>query len=152
MFHWTTIEQSQKEDPACRLIFKVLTGTAFPTLEEERGEDPETRLLLNLARKGELVLEWFSEGGEEHALIARAQSIRNQMLIPEALRKPFFLEVHWSVGHLGADKTLEMAKRRMWWPRITTMVYSWVKECMVCIEKQRRSLHEAHPIDRQADR
>ena len=58
------------------------------------------------------------------------------LVTPEILRKDIFKELHTNrtSGHFGRDKTVEMIKRRFYWPNITDSVNRWCMTCDMCAQ------------------
>ena len=58
------------------------------------------------------------------------------LVTPEILRKDIFKELHANrtSGHFGRDKTVEMIKRRFYWPNITDSVNRWCMTCDMCAQ------------------
>ena len=46
----------------------------------------------------------------------RKSASRNQMVLPRKYHKRVSEEVHENMGNLGADRVIELARERLYWP------------------------------------
>jgi transposase InsO family protein len=56
-----------------------------------------------------------------------------QLLLPESLKTNVLEAVHDQVGHQGAEKTLQLARGRCFWPGMASDVERYCRECQRCI-------------------
>ena len=63
------------------------------------------------------------------------------IIVPKSLRRIVFSAYHSSpsAGHLGPYKTLHRIRSRFFWPRVTSDVHEWCKECANCILANNRT-------------
>ena len=60
-----------------------------------------------------------------------------QIIIPQKLTTKVLQMMHDDQGHFGYSKTLQQAKKRYFWPRLSSQIDEWCKHCRVC--QQRRN-------------
>ena len=59
---------------------------------------------------------------------------RTQQLVLPAKFKAVVLKVmHDDVGHLGMERVTDMIRRRFFWPKMSTDVEQYVKNCEECV-------------------
>ena len=138
--------EAKREDPACRILRDFLGGNIDFTTIQEREFPPDTRALLQIARKGELMLEIRADKSSpdpeksKYEVIVKKGSIRNRVYIPEPLRDPFIWIVH-AEGHYGITKTTQTLAGRVWWPSLPGDVANTIRTCLVCLEKFKINPH-----------
>lgn len=59
-----------------------------------------------------------------------------QLVLPKTLRNPVLYSLHDEMGHLGAERTLELARSRFYWPKMSFDVESKIKSCPRCIKRK----------------
>lgn len=60
----------------------------------------------------------------------------HQLVLPLHKRKEALVGLHDQVGHMGRDRTLELATSRFFWPGIQEEVKTHVKNCLACIKRK----------------
>lgn len=62
------------------------------------------------------------------------QGILYQFVAPKEVRDFIFEQLHSSKfsAHFGRDKTLELIKRRFYWPNLSESVKRWCNSCNIC--------------------
>ena len=123
------------------------------TTIQEREFPPDTRAMLQIARKGELLLEIREDKAapypaqSKYEIIAKKGSIRNRIYVPESLRDPIIWFIH-ADGHWGATKTTQTIAGKCWWPSLPGDVANAVRKCTICLEKFKVNPHVGVPVDR----
>ena len=59
-------------------------------------------------------------------------------MIPTSHRRIALKGIHDDVGHLGFDRTLDLAKSRYYWPRMNQRVEEYCKKCERCVKRKAR--------------
>ncbi|RXN03980.1 Retrovirus-related Pol polyprotein from transposon 412 [Labeo rohita] len=88
-----------------------------------------------------LALKWELNRLEIHneVLYRKRQDgdkVTHQLVLPEELRAPVLKSLHNDMGHLGTERTLDLARTRFYWPRMATDVEQKVKKCDRCIRRK----------------
>ncbi|KAI8512048.1 hypothetical protein Bbelb_111480 [Branchiostoma belcheri] len=136
------ISKLQREDPTVERVMYYLTRGSCPTDKELATESVET---------GRLLGQWPRLTIEDDVLCRavwsrdRAQVIR-QVVLPTSLRKEVLGALHNRNGHMGIPKTLEMVKRRFFWPGMQADVTAWVKTCTRCCLRKTPVPHARPPL------
>lgn len=120
------MKQKQRADPAINeVICQLETGETSPPAV--RRELPELPILLREIKKLELqneILYRKRQVGEEP---------HYQLVLPEELRDMVMQSLHDDMGHLGIDRTLDLARARFFWPRMATDIEKKIKRCSRCV-------------------
>ncbi|KAJ7994978.1 hypothetical protein DPEC_G00255140 [Dallia pectoralis] len=59
-----------------------------------------------------------------------------QLVLPEALRSLVLKSLHDDMGHMGAERTLDLIRKRFYWPKMSAEVETKVKTCNRCIRRK----------------
>jgi Integrase zinc binding domain len=75
----------------------------------------------------------------------------NMVYVPQSCRARVLAECHDAplAGHFGRGKTLDLLRRRYWWPGMPKAVKEYVKSCDVCARSKadrHRPYGPLHPL------
>ena len=76
----------------------------------EKKESQATRVLLKQRSKIYLM-------GKDGLLYRNSESF-TQLLVPKCSHSTIFKELHQEMGHLGADRVIQLARERFHWPKL----------------------------------
>lgn len=123
------LREKQRADSSLReVIHQMETSEKIPPMVRE--ELPEIPLLLRELNKLELV---------EGILYRKRQDNEQtsyQLVLPEELRPTVLQSLHDDMGHMGIDRTLDLARTRFYWPKMTADVEHKIKTCGRCIRRK----------------
>jgi hypothetical protein len=57
----------------------------------------------------------------------------HQLCVPKQLRQEILTELHDNMGHVGRDRTIDLIRSRVYWPRWHCDVVEKVKNCRNCV-------------------
>ncbi|KAK9395552.1 hypothetical protein NXF25_018913 [Crotalus adamanteus] len=62
----------------------------------------------------------------------------NKLYVPQKMRSRVYHRCHDSkqAGHFGSLKTLHLARRQFWWPRMRHDIETYVKNCYICAQSK----------------
>ena len=117
-------KQWQEDDPVIgRVIRLKRAGQKPPSVDQEI---PEVRALLR---------EWarlkLCDGVLVRVRQANGQTV-NQLVLPPQHCHSALYGLHDSMGHLGIDRTIDLARDRFYWPKMADDVQSWIANCKHC--------------------
>ena len=55
-----------------------------------------------------------------------------QLVVPKTLKKKAFTGIHDDMGHLGIERTLDLARSRFFWLKMSKEIEMMVKSCKAC--------------------
>lgn len=55
-----------------------------------------------------------------------------QVVLPSTLRPDFLIQVHDKMGHQGVDRTMALARQRVYWPGMTVDIEQYINKCQRC--------------------
>lgn len=123
------IAAKQRADPVIQHIIAQLERDETPPTSL-REEIPDLPLLLRELTRLELhnnVLVRRRNVGGEHTY---------QLVLPEECRPEVLFQLHDQMGHLGIERTLDLARSRFFWPRMSADVHNKIKTCERCVRRK----------------
>ncbi|KAL3987009.1 ubiquitin carboxyl-terminal hydrolase 12/46 [Sarotherodon galilaeus] len=123
------IAERQREDQTLRHVILLLeTGESPPPIL--RDELPELPLLLRDQHRLEL----------QNGILVRRRQVGDQLYyqlaLPQKFRAEVLSELHDKMGHLGIERTLDLVRRRFYWPKMANDVWNKVKTCERCTKRK----------------
>ena len=67
-----------------------------------------------------------------------------QIVLPVQYARKVFDSLHTDMGHPGRDKTTELIRDRFFWPKMSSHVKLWIKNCDRCL--RRKAVAEVAPL------
>lgn len=123
------LKLSQEQDP---VIGKVKQDVARnKPLTPIKGSDPTLTLLQRqgpklVIRNNLLYRVTKNQSGKEKV----------QLVLPEKYHLTVLQSLHDDSGHLGVEKTTELLRDRFYWPRMTSDIEQYIKNCGRCITRK----------------
>ena len=93
---------AQQEDPTIARILCFVQIGRRPTYQEREKEPAIVRQLLH---------EWNTLFITEDRILYQKSVSRDQMVLPKKYHKRVYVELHENMGHLGADRVVQLARR-----------------------------------------
>lgn len=117
----------QASDPVIGQFQQFWRRQRGPTTEERRSA---CKSLLELSRQLNRVTE---NDGVLYRRISHPDGEELlQLLLPERLRPEVLQALHEQHGHQGFQRTLELVRRRCYWPGMTQDIQQWCQRCERC--------------------
>ena len=130
----------QKADKHISRVLTYLNRGRRPSRRELGKEHWSVRKLLSNWHGLELVA-----GVLYRACQTRGGLIR-QLVLPESSRADVFKHLHEDTGHPGREKTLELIRRRFFWPGMSSDIEQKVTECKRCMCRKAGVRKEVAPL------
>lgn len=125
--------QLQRKDVALKQVIDMLETNSDMETTEKR-EEPEVVLLLRERSKLLLV-----DGVLHRKILNQRGEAFHQLVIPKSHRQRAFEGVHDEVGHMGIERTLELARARFFWPKMAKFIETKCKNCERCVRRKARA-------------
>ena len=119
---------AQQEDPTIARVLCFMQIGRRPTYQERQKEPAIVRQLLH---------EWNKLFIAENGILYHKSGSRDRMVLPKKYHKRVYVELHENMGHLGADRVVELARERFYWPFIRADITHYVTKVCRCL-KQRK--------------
>ncbi|XP_064417743.1 uncharacterized protein LOC135358269 [Latimeria chalumnae] len=120
-------------------LMEILVEGGKSIKGKEKNEPPEVRLMLKERSKFHL------DQGVLYRQTFRRGVICQQLVVPSGYRRQAFKGVHDEVGHLGVERTLELARDRFYWPWMSKDVEYLCKTCERC-QRRKAKPQNAAPL------
>ena len=128
---------SQKRDPSIgRVLAYKLDGLKPPTREICR-ELPYTRKLLR---------EWPKLDVGKDGLLRRRCGEHLQLVLPGEFHPLLYKELHQEMDHLGAERVLQLARERFYWPYMQRGITYFVTRVCSCLKQRRPNISTHAPL------
>ncbi|KAG1972065.1 interleukin-1 receptor accessory protein-like 1-A [Pimephales promelas] len=120
------LKDEQRADPAIQeVVLQLESGK--PSLPVLRKELPELPFFLREWKKLEL------KDGILYRKRVVGEHTTYQLVLPKNLRPLVLEQLHDNMGHMGMERTLDLARTRFYWPRMATDVEVKIKTCNRCV-------------------
>ncbi|KAI8517499.1 hypothetical protein Bbelb_035160 [Branchiostoma belcheri] len=141
-FSQADLAQQQRDDPILDRVIHFVGRGRKPDRREREGEHREVNRILGQwdrleLRNGILYRRSFSR---------KADQAVKQAVLPVALRKDVFTQVHSRSGHLGVPRILELLRNRVYWPNMEGDIRVWVQSCERCCLRKTSPPNNKSPL------
>ena len=126
----TDLRGDQEQDEYIQPVRAVLNGETSTKMNDL----PALSKLL-LRERARLFLD-------DDNLLWRKTSTSTQVVLPLKHREMIFKVLHTDMGHLGAERVLQLARQRVYWPKMKTDIEQFTQQRCRC-NAQRRKRQEA---------
>ena len=133
----TTLLNAQRQDTAIGKVLKFKKSGRWPSPWESRREPSATRVLLR--QRSKLYL------GKD-GLLYRNSGSYVQLLLPKCFHSTVFKELHQEMGDLRADRVIQLARERFYWPKMESDVIHFVTQACPCLKQRRHNLSTRAPL------
>ncbi|KAJ8339479.1 hypothetical protein SKAU_G00362650 [Synaphobranchus kaupii] len=122
------VRDMQRADTCiCEVLRQIESGEKPPP--SLRKELPELCLLLREWNRLEvlngILYRKRQEGAQTHY----------QLVLPESLRSLALKSLHDDMGHMGVERTLDLVRKRFYWPKMSAEVEAKIRTCNRCIRR-----------------
>ncbi|KAL6459678.1 hypothetical protein MHYP_G00314370 [Metynnis hypsauchen] len=124
----------QRADASLYRMIEILENESNKETLDSSNELPEVRLLLR--ENSKLLLK---EGVLYRKIKKLQGEIFHQLVIPQSQRERAFEGVHDEVGHMGFERTIELARARFYWPKMTKYIEEKCRTCERCVQRKARA-------------
>lgn len=128
-FTTSELRREQQADVCIREVLNQL----------ESGERPSQTLIKEIPELYLLLKEWNRLIVQDGVLYRRRQEgaeTHYQLVLPEKLKPLVLKSFHDDMGHMGVDRTLDLVRKRFYWPRMSAEVENKVKTCNRCVRRK----------------
>lgn len=120
-----SLKSAQAKDEAIGPAIKALKNGCWPN---EASLSPEVTRLKREAGKLSMkdgLLNRYSKRSSGETV--------GQMVLPKEFREMVIRDMHDDLGHLGQERTVDLLRRRFFWPRMFLDVEEYIKNCGECV-------------------
>ena len=78
-------------------------------------------------------------------LYRHSGSIR-QLVLPQKLKPLVYSELHVKMGHLGVERTVQLAKERFYWPKMADDIKHFITKLCSCVRQKKPHIQHSAPL------
>ena len=128
--------EAQKADP---VIAPVMTGVLT-------GTRPRKEMWKQLSRQSKLLMRNFSKLKVVEGLLVRETVKYTQVVLPETYHQLVYVELHEKMAHLGAEKVINLAAQRFYWPNMGRDIEEYIRKKCRCVVSKKPNVAERAPL------
>ncbi|XP_063078227.1 adhesion G-protein coupled receptor F3-like [Engraulis encrasicolus] len=130
------IRAAQQEDSAIKEIVSLKLNGGTPDKSDKKTMGRWTRRLL---------YEW-SKLEVDKGILYRQTEQYKQLVLPEHLKPLVLQSLHNYMGHVGAEKVIQLARERFFWPYMKQDIEDYVTKKCACIKQKHPSVPQRAPM------
>ncbi len=127
-----TMMDVQKSDKVIGPVYSAIQMQNRPSRKKWKDLVYESRLLMQHWDKLKIC-----EG-----VLMRETTKGCQIVLPEKYHKLVYTELHEKLAHLGADRVVELARQRFFWPKMARDITNYVRKKCRCIADKKPNVAE----------
>ena len=132
------IQRAQREDPDISQILAYKKRGYPPSGGERKNETRTTSCYLRAWNK----LHIAADG-----ILWRQTKSRSQLVLPTKFKQLVFQELHIEMGHLGADRVVDLARSRFYWPYMQEEIEYFIANQCRCIQQKKPQIPLKAPME-----
>jgi len=121
------MKKLQREDNVINAVCLVVESGQKPSRLSLKNESSQFRALVKQFKK------LFFQDGVLYRRAVIDNDLVDQLIVPSSLRRELLVELHDNMGHVGRDRTLDLVRRRVYWPGWYKDVLNKVQHCRNCV-------------------
>ena len=139
----------QADDPTISAVMRLL----------ERGKKPSSQYTARQTRSVQLLLREWKKLKIIDGLLYRERQANGtrlrQLVLPMKCRDQVLISLHDDMAHLGRERTLDLVRKRFFWPGMATYVAEYIAHCDRCLRRKVKScaraplvnIESTHPME-----
>ena len=128
---------AQKQDPTISRILYFKNIGKPPGGTQRQSETSSVRQMLH---------EWQKLQLGEDGILYRKSSLRNQIVLPARYRQLVYKKLHDEMGHLGSERTVDLARERFYWPFMQSDIKHYVTQVCSCLKQRKPTTSSRAPL------
>ena len=129
------IRDQQEKDAEISEVMRCLKESSMKVMLEDSYE---VKVLKRCAKKLRI---------DKEGILRRSdKTYGKQIVLPKSMRPLIYQHLHIDMGHLGADRVFELARKKVYWPRMQDDIESFIRDQCTCIAQRKPHLHSKAPL------
>ena len=128
------LKSAQLEDKVIGIVYELVR-------DKQTGKDRD-----DLSREAKILMRQFDKLRIVDGVLKRTTARFEQIVLPEKYHKLVLEELHGKLGHLGADRVLELARSRFYWPRMRQYIEKYITKQCRCMIAKKQPKHDRAPL------
>ena len=79
-------------------------------------------------------------------MLCRKRNDYHQIILPSRYKEAVYKELHMNMGPLGADRTLQLVRKRFYWPRMEEEVHYFISNLCTCARQKKPHIQGQAPL------
>ena len=117
----------QRENPTINKFLRGVTSNTKPCIDETDHD-------------GKVLVKEFTKLVISRGVLYRKVAINEvdhlQLVLPPSYRETAIRGAHNDMGHPGKDRTFSILRERLYWPKMSKDIDSWISRCERCIKSK----------------
>ena len=122
------IKKGQKREYWISRVKEILKQPTRLSPRHRRSDSKEVQQLL--WKEGKLFIS-------DDDVLYHKNKEQHQMLLPHALKEAVYRELHINMTHLGADKTLQLIRERIYWLKMEEALRHFINHQCPCVKQKK---------------
>ena len=132
------IQRAQREDPDISRILAYKKRGYPPSGRERKNETRTTSCYLRAWNKLHISVD---------GILWRQTKSRLQLVLPTRFKQLVYQELHIEMGHLGADRVVDLARSRFYWPYMQEEIEYFIANKCHCIQQKKPNITPRAPME-----
>ena len=139
------LKNAQSKDVSISQVMKVL-----------QKEAPKSSLIDSTSEVKHLMREVKRLSIDKDGILKRQCGKIKQIVLPKSLRQLIYRHLHEEMGHLGVERTHQLARQRVYWPKMFSDIEEYIHKKCLCVVKNPpahqkfaplQSIHSSSPME-----
>ena len=131
------VKMSQKNDPTVGKVLRFVETGVYPSKKEKKLLDRSTKTLLN---------QWKCLYVNSDGVLMRRTKHRTQLVLPEVYKPLVYEELHEKMGHLSAERVVQLSQERFYWPHLAQDIQHYVQNVCQCLKRRKPNREQRAPL------
>ena len=133
------LKEGQSKDPDISFMINCINYPSV-SVSKRKVMQADSKALKTLKR-GFKKLKISKEG-----LLMMKTKQDTKVVLPKSMHYLIYEHLHIEMGHLGAERVTELAKKRVYWPQMQHDIETFIATKCLCIVQRRPHLHAKAPL------
>ena len=129
--------RGQQEDSVVGDVYRMVRDNRKVNLNEKRKWSQDVKALMR--QRGKMMIK--------DGILLRYTTKFTQIVLPEKFHKLVYEELHEKLAHVGADRVLELARPRFYWPRMKMCIENFIAQRCRCIISKKPNVPVVAPLN-----
>ena len=131
------VRLAQLQDATVGAIMELVEKGTYPSKPERKLLERGKKTLLN---------QWRCLQLNKDGVLVRKTKHRTQLVLPAKYRQLVYTELHEKMGHLGAERVVQLAQDRFYWPFMLRDVEHYVHNVCQCLKRRKPNREQRAPL------
>ena len=110
------------------------------------GKRPSRHDWKELSKKTKVLFHQWKKLSVVDGILTRKTDRHTQIVLPELYRHIVYIELHQKMGHLGLERVEDLARRRFFWPYMSSDIEYFIKKKCSCVISKKPNVEERAPL------